>query len=146
MAERKYGKYIVTELKMPESKQKIAVRYAEYATRILWLDDRVVEGAFHMNCSWFLKPATTVEDVPHTHDSDEIIGFFGSNPQSPYDLGGEIEIWLEDERYTLTRSCLIFVPKGLKHCPLIIKRVDRPIFHFTTVTGGQYTKENQPPK
>ncbi|GAH85868.1 unnamed protein product, partial [marine sediment metagenome] len=54
-------------------------------------------GAFHMNTSWFLKPATTLEATSHTHDTDEIIGFFGSNPQDPYDLGGEIEIWLEDE-------------------------------------------------
>jgi hypothetical protein len=67
-----------------------------------------------------------------------MIGFFGSNPEDPYDLGGEIEFWLEDEKHILTRSCLIFVPRGMKHCPLILKRVDRPIFHFSTVTGGQY--------
>jgi hypothetical protein len=24
------------------------------------------------------------------------------------------------------------------HCPLIIRRVDRPIFHFSVVTGGTY--------
>ena len=146
MPGRKYQKYIVTELQLPESKQKIAARYAEYATRVLWLDDKVVEGAFHMNCAWYLRPAATLEDAPHTHDTDEIIGFFGSNPQKPNDLGGEIEFWMEDEKYTLTKSCLIFVPRGLKHCPLVIKRVDRPIFHFTTVTGGQYNKELKPAK
>ncbi len=37
-----------------------------------------------------------------------------------------------------TRSCLIFVPPGVKHCPLLIRRVDRPIFHFSTVTSGRY--------
>jgi hypothetical protein len=26
----------------------------------------------------------------------------------------------------------------MKHCPLILRRVDRPIFHFSTVTSGQY--------
>jgi hypothetical protein len=26
----------------------------------------------------------------------------------------------------------------MKHCPLIIRRVDRPIFHFTTGPGGKY--------
>ncbi|MFC1948771.1 hypothetical protein ACFLW0_01155 [Chloroflexota bacterium] len=142
MAETQYGKYIVTELEIPESKQKIAATYAKYAARILWLDDKMVEGAFHMNTSWFLKASTTTEDVSHTHDSDEIIGFFGSNPQEPYDLGGEVEFWLEDEKHILTRSCLIFVPGGMKHCPLILRRVDRPIFHFTTVTSGQYIKDD----
>ena len=141
MAESKYGKYIVNELKMPESKQKIANEYAKYATRVLWLDDKVVEGAFHMNTAWYLKESAALESVSHTHDSDEIIGFFGNNPEDPYDLGGEIEIWLEDEKHILTRTSLVFVPAGMKHCPLILRRVDRPIFHFTTVPGGQYVKD-----
>lgn len=93
-----------------------------------------------MNCSWYLRPPATPmpEGGAHTHDCDEIIGFFGSNPEDPYTLGGEIEFWLEDEKHILTKSCLIFVPKGMKHCPLIVRRVDRPIFHFSTVTSGQY--------
>ena len=28
----------------------------------------------------------------------------------------------------------------MKHCPLVLRRVDRPIFHFTTVTGHKYEK------
>jgi len=135
------SKYIVTELKMPESKQKIAAEYVKYATRILWLDDKVVEGAFHMNTAWYLKATSaTTEDRPHVHDTDEIIGFFGSDAADPYDLGGEVEIWLEDEKHVISSSAMIFVPAGMKHCPLVIPRVDRPIFHFTIVTGRQYDK------
>lgn len=141
MGELKNSKYIVSELKVPDSKKKIAADYKKYATRILWLDDKIVEGAFHMNTAWYLKAAETLENVPHVHDSDEIIGFFGNNPEDPYDLGGEIEIWLEDEKHILTRTSLVFVPAGMKHCPLILRRVDRPIFHFTTVPGGQYIKD-----
>ena len=141
MTESKYGKYVVTELKMPEEKQKIAADYAKYATRILWLDENVVEGAFHMNTAWYLKAAVTLEDVPHVHDTDEIIGFFGNDHENPHDLGGEVEIWLEDEKQVITKSAMVFVPAGMKHCPLILKRVDRPIFHFTTVSGKQYIKE-----
>ena len=140
MTESKYGKYIVTELKTQEFDPEYAARYAQWATRILWMDDKVVDGAFQMNCSWYFRPPAT--QMPrgdaHTHDSDEMIGFFGSNPQDPYDLGGEIEFWLEDEKHLLTRSCLIFVPKGMKHCPLILRRVDRPIFHFSTLTSSEY--------
>ncbi len=144
MVKSKYGKHIVTELKIPEEKKRIAARYARYATRILWMDDTVVAGAFHMNTAWYLKAAETLEDVPHTHDTDEIIGFFGGDPQDPHNLGGEIEIWLEDEKHIITRTAMIFVPAGMKHCPLIIKRVDRPIFHFTVVTGGRYIKDDVP--
>ena len=143
MAESKYGKYVVTELKIPPEKEKIVEAYSKYATRILWMDENVVEGAFHMNTAWYLKEATTLESVPHDHDTDEIIGFFGSDSGNPYDLGGEIEIWLEDEKHIITKTAMLFVPAGMKHCPLYIRRVDRPIFHFTTVTGGRYLKDEK---
>jgi hypothetical protein len=134
----KYGKYIVSDLIMPESKQKIDVDYRKYARRILWLDDELVPGAFHMNTAWYLKPGPTLESTSHTHDTDEIIGFFGSDPENPLDLNGEVEIWLEDEKHVIDRTSMIFVPAGMVHCPLAINRVDKPIFHFTTVTGGKY--------
>jgi hypothetical protein len=140
MTESKYGKHIVTELKSPHSPEQVT-RYAQWATRILWMDDKVVDGAFQMNCAWYLRPpATQTPEASgsHAHDADEIIGFFGNNPEAPCDLGGEIEFWLEDEQHILTRSCMIFVPAGMRHCPLKILRVDRPIFHFSSVTSGQY--------
>jgi len=143
MAESKYGKYVVTDLIVPEEKKKIAAAYSQYATRILWMDENVVPGAFHMNTAWYLNAATTLEDKPHVHDADEIIGFFGGDPANPYDLGGELEIWLEDEKQVITKSAMLFVPAGMRHCPLILKRVDRPIFHFTVVPGGRYVKNEK---
>ena len=140
MAESKYEKHIVTELKTTRFTPEFAAKYAQWATRILWMDNTIVDGAFQMNCSWYLRPPAELmpEGKAHTHDADEILGFFGSNPQEPHDLGGEIEFWLEDEPHIITKSALIFVPRGMKHSPLVIRRVDRPIFHFTTVTTGQY--------
>lgn len=138
MSASKYGKYIVTELKTDFS-EEFNAEYAKWATRVLWMDNKVVEGAFQMNISWYLRPQTGQQPLQaHKHDPDEIIGFFGNNSEDPYDLGGEIEFWLEDEKHIITRSSLIFVPGGMKHCPLILRRVDRPIFHFSTVTSGQY--------
>ncbi len=142
MERSKYGKYIVTDLIVPEEKRKIETAYSSYARRILWMDENVVQGAFHMNTAWYLRAAETLEDRPHVHDADEIIGFFGNDPDHPYDLGAEIEMWLEDEKHVITRSALLFVPAGMKHCPLILRRVDRPVFHFTTVPGGRYIKED----
>jgi len=140
----KNSKYIVTELHMPEFQQSIAAEYSKFATRVLWVDDQVVEGAFHMNVSWYLKPAATFADRPHVHETDEIIGFFGNDSADPYDLGGEVEIWLEDEKHALDRSCMVFVPAGMKHCPLVFTRVDRPIFHFTALAGHRYDRIVEP--
>ncbi len=128
MTERKNEKYIVSRLKSPFDPE-FEKKYSEWAKRVLWLDGKIVPGAFNFVCSWYLKPPEQSLSQ-HVHDYGEMIGFVGSNPDDPYDLGGEIEMWLEDEQYNLTKSCIIFVPKGMKHCPMIIKRVDRPILHF----------------
>jgi hypothetical protein len=137
----KYGKYVITELKEPPEKKAIAPQYQKYAKRILWLDNNVVPGAFHMNTAWYLKAGPTLDDKPHTHEHDEIIGFFGTNSEQPEDLGGVVEIYLENELQVITKSAYVFVPAGLVHCPLYLRRVDRPIFHFTVVTSGVYVKD-----
>ncbi|HTY81622.1 MAG TPA: hypothetical protein VMB24_02465 [Dehalococcoidales bacterium] len=143
MAKSKNSKYIVTDLKAPQFTPGFAERYATFAKRILWMDQNVVPGAFQMNCSWYLKPnADHLGGGAHTHAESEIIGFFSSDQNKPYDLGGEIEFWLEDEKFMLTKSSMIFVPSNMKHCPLIIHRVDRPIFHFSVINGGIY-KQNK---
>lgn len=137
MAESKYGKHIVTELKTPDFPAEFTARYKEFAKRILWMDSNVVEGAFQMNCSWYLHAYKHATEA-HTHDSDEIIGFFSSDPDNPYELDGEIEFWIEDEKFLITKTAMIFIPAGMKHCPLILRRVDKPIFHFSTVTENTY--------
>lgn len=137
MADSKYGKYVITEINV--NPPEIA-KHKECAVRVLWMDSNVIEGAFQMSCTWFIAPAIQLSES-HVHDSDEIVGFFGGNPQDPHNLGGEVEIWLENEQFMLTKSTLIFIPKGVRHCPLIIHRADSPIFHISTLTEGEYIKK-----
>ncbi|NLT14971.1 MAG: hypothetical protein GXY05_11575 [Clostridiales bacterium] len=41
-----------------------------------------------------------------------MIGFLGSNPDDPYDLGGVIEIGINGELLRLTKISIIFMPGG----------------------------------
>lgn len=66
----------------------------------------------------------------HVHEFDEMIGFLGSDPDDPYDLGAEIEIGIGGELHRLTRSSVIFMPGGLRHLPLSIIELHRPVLHF----------------
>src|SRR4030042_761114 len=113
MPESKYGKYVVTELKTPDFPPEFVTAYKQFATRILWMDSNVVEGAFQMNCSWYLKPSPHGAEA-HQHDVDEIIGFFSSDSKNPYDLGGERRFWLEKEKIIIPQSAMVFNPPGMK--------------------------------
>jgi hypothetical protein len=113
--------------------------------KILSLDDLVLKGSFYTESVWIWPGAPgvypeTAEPNTHAHDYDETVGFFGTDFKNPNDLCGEIEFWIEDEKFILTQSCLIFLPKGLYHGPLRIHRVDKPIFHFATGPGATYTQ------
>jgi hypothetical protein len=144
MSGRKYEKYIQTDLVLPTGAQELDEEhhYNERATRILWLEDEIIKGAFSVICSWYWK-ATEEEGSPsHTHDFDEIVGFLGGDPQNPHDLGGEVEFWLEDEKYLLTKSCLIYAPAGLRHCPLRVTKVERPFMFLAISLTGKYGKDN----
>jgi hypothetical protein len=149
MADLKYAKYIITEAKQPQphylkkkEEQKISGNYIE-TVRMFGLDDSIAKGAFYTDCVWVMdkKGAGMVTtEIAHTHDFDEVLGFIGTVRSNPRDLGGEIEFWLEDEQYIFSKSCLIFVPRNMKHLPLIFRRVDNPIFFFTEGNGTAYTR------
>jgi hypothetical protein len=142
MDETKYGKYIVTELKKKFSSPYETTIRPEDQTEVLMLDDDVVKGAFVIDCVWFWperanKAESDVE--PHTHDYDEVLAVFGTDLNNPHDLGGELEIWLGDEKHTITKSALIFIPKGLQHGPTKFIKLDRPVFHFGISLSKRYT-------
>jgi hypothetical protein len=107
--------------------------------RVGFLDDKVLKGAIFTDCIWVYREMPDAEVQAHIHDFDEVIGFFGTDKEDSSDLCGEIEFWLDNEKYTITKSCLIFIPRGLKHCPLFIKKVDKPIFWLTAGNTSEYS-------
>ncbi|MBO6164636.1 MAG: hypothetical protein J6N77_06265 [Lachnospiraceae bacterium] len=134
------GKYILQELHDPNmGTPEYQAMYKKFAKRILWIDNNVVPGSFQMNTAWYHDiPEKNPVFEEHVHEYDELIGFFGSNPEDPYDLGAELEVTLDGETHILTRTSLIFCPAGMKHMPLKFNRIDRPIFHFSVVVGPEY--------
>ena len=149
-AESKYAKYVITDLKhkIVEGSWTEPMQIARNGKdgRVLWLDNDVIPGAFYVETTWAYPRQAS--DPPnkypqiisnhHTHDFDEVLGFFGTDTNDPHDLGGEIEFWLGGEKQIIIKSAIVFIPKGLQHCPLIYKRVDKPIFIFSTGPGQMY--------
>jgi hypothetical protein len=152
MAKTKYGKYIISEMKQPAAEAPwnppITNAGKGKGGRVLFLDSEIMPGAFYMECVWIMpRPPLTEKGIEaakrvspgsHAHDYDEVIAFFGTDTNDPYDLGAEVELWLGDEKHIITKTSLVFIPAGLKHCPLIFLKVDRPVFHYTTGPGKMY--------
>ena len=145
MVNTKYGKYIIEDFSgRPESDSRDEDEFQKelynIASPITYLDSAMIKGGFYAECMWY-HTASTATVEPHTHDFDEILAFLGGDPKDCGNLNGEIELWLDDEKHILTRSCMVFIPKGLKHCPMVVRRVDKPMLHFSIGPGATYDKK-----
>ncbi|HUT67700.1 MAG TPA: hypothetical protein VMW86_04020 [Dehalococcoidales bacterium] len=138
-------KYFVTDLKEKIIEAAWTPTFTDNeAMRLISLDSDVRKGAFYMETAWYWPgkwPGSKGDEgtvKEHVHDYDEAIAYIGTNPDDPYDLCGEVELWVDGKQNILDRSFIAFVPAGTKHCPLKIRKVDRPIFHFTAGMSRSY--------
>jgi hypothetical protein len=134
MEKSKYGANIVTEPKLEEDDD----------STIVSLDDSVIKGAFLVEGAWCFPGEVPTKEQgdqtgSHRHDFDEVLAFFGNNADNPQDLGAELEVWIGGEKHIVTKSCLIFVPKGVEHTPIYFENMTRPIFHFMCGMKGKYS-------
>lgn len=68
-------------------------------------------------------------DKAHRHNCAEILYFIGGNPMDFNNFGAEVELSMgeEEEIQFINTTTWVYIPKNLLHCPLVFKKVDRPI-------------------
>ncbi len=146
-----YGHLFMQDTILPATHTNpvVMARYEQFGKRVHWIDANNMPGAFQMNTSWWYKPNKellsqpgSMAGKPHSHPFPEILGFYGSDPEHPFDLGGEVELYVNGELHVITKSTMVFLPPNLPHCPIFVRKVDRPIFHFSVVMNSLYTAEH----
>ena len=78
----------------------------------------------------------------HAHDYDELLYFLGSNPLNFFDFGAQAEILLgeEDEKHLIDTTAIIYVPKGLMHCPIYFISVSKPVMFMHICASTAYRR------
>jgi hypothetical protein len=84
-----------------------------------------------INIGWqlFVRPIR-LERTFHKHDVDEYLIFLGAElPDLIGSFDGEIELFLgeELERHVITKATILYIPRGLQHCPLEVKVLRKPM-------------------
>jgi hypothetical protein len=87
-----------------------------------------------------LKEPGVMIHKPHAHDVDELFFIFGGNPQNYFEFGAVIEIMMgeEQERHIVDKTTIIYVPKGVVHCPITTLKVDKPVQWMHVLFQGKY--------
>jgi hypothetical protein len=143
MAESKYGKYIFRNPlgKGPQSK-KVDEQSISFGPEVF-----LEMGQFDINFNFVGKLAPHIlGDPPHKHNCDELLFFIPSDPSiAPY-LGGEMEIALGDEweKHTINTAAIICIPKGVSHCPVYVKKVDKPFYFGHCLLASSYGSSAMP--
>lgn len=135
----KYDQYIITT---PRPLEYTHFRLPPDVRRsVTWADSTVVDGMCNMECIWYYKP---LSGPPHhvETDTDEILAFIGTNHEDPEDLGGIIRFRFEDEWVTLTKSCMIYLPKpeytytGLTKDKVTVNGKEASVFENPSTQSG----------
>jgi|WetSurMetagenome_2_1015567.scaffolds.fasta_scaffold26319_2 hypothetical protein len=149
MAQLKYANCFITadnpNAKLPTYRVPIDPRFVKRVTQV---DQATYPGAqFYCETMWILpgfdKQAVSAGKngnfwEEHTHEFGELIGFYGFNYDDIMDLGAEIEFWIDGKKYDINESFTSFIPAGIKHGPLTIKNVKRPLVHYIACDTPTY--------
>jgi mannose-6-phosphate isomerase-like protein (cupin superfamily) len=125
----KHGEYI-TELGTIQSMFKQIT-----APQVAIGGERDLKGAkFSMGWSYITEPFIMVAES-HTHDFDQIIFFLGGDPGKVGEFDAEVEMHLgkDQKKHIINYTSCVYVPAGLFHCPLNVKKVNKP-FMFIDIT------------
>ena len=130
MADTKYGKCVVT---LPIHRFK--------DTELMAAGADILNG---FNCSiiyayQFTTGRTGMSVKPHVHDYDEAIFFIGSEPRNFSDLGAEVEFAIgeEEEKHVFNKPTAVVVPRGLPHCPIVTRSIDKPYLCMAVSLTGK---------
>jgi hypothetical protein len=131
MTATKYGKYVI---RRPVAK-------GGFGPELIYTGETDYKSNFTIMFLRITEP-TLMEESAHSHDFDMYLYFHSFDPDNMGDLGAEIEIGLgeEQEIHIITTPATVYIPKGMIHCPLNFKRVDKPVLLVHCTLASKYYK------
>ncbi len=117
MSADKYGKCIKTT--------ELVREISHYTGKSLVAHDGELDADCSMGYHCISKPMSF--DDPHSHDFPEMLCFIGGDAREITNLGAEIEFTIGGEKHLINTAAVVSIPAGVVHCPLVFKKVERPI-------------------
>jgi hypothetical protein len=100
-------------------------------------------GDINFGVLWnYITGPFRMPEGPHTHPFDEAWMFLGGDQSNVKDFHAEVEVYMgeEQEKHVITEMTILEIPRGTVHCPLIFKKVDKPIVFVNFPLTPKYEK------
>jgi hypothetical protein len=133
MAESEFEKYVVRK---PIYEAGPGIQKRQSPTMTYMSKKQIPEADYYVELGWIYDiPEPNPHVHEHIHDYDEIVLHWGGDPQTPQDLGGEIEFYIGGQPITFNTTTGIFIPKGVPHGPLTWKKFKFPHIEMALMLG-----------
>lgn len=140
MAESKFEKYLI---RRPLYERLGGVKNRQSPTMTFMSQKQIPEASCYLEFGWICGiPEPNPSTLEHNHENEEIILFFGGDPENPEDLGGEIEFYIESQPLKFSASAAIYIPPALRHGPIIWKEFRRPHIQMTLSPSSFLSSSN----
>jgi len=136
----KYGKYLFKNPVVP----------GKFCNRLVFFSrehPEVGEKDYSVLWNCITEPFLMV-NTAHSHDFDQFLHFFGASSQDITDFDAVVEISMGEagEKHIITEPTVLHIPKGVMHCPLNFKVVNKPLIFMNVALTPQYVSGPPPPK
>lgn len=147
MVETKYGKYFLSyDGSPPRENDYVSLNslppFPEIASPQTYFRGASALPGAPASIGWQVIIAPVCwETIPHCHKHDEFLIFLGAQlPDLCQSFDAEIDLWMgkELEKHTITSTTVVFIPKGLLHCPLNFRVVRKPVLFHALYLGPTF--------
>lgn len=141
MAKNDFEKFVVrnavVEMQPPMAQKPLNSPYVAGSKEMMG----AIKGAVPNFALYYVLREGMFMEPPHLHSNDEYLMFISSNPHDMKNLGAVVQIAFGEEwtKVEFSTSTLVLFPKGIQHCPIYVKKMDRPFLfgHFWPMTIAQ---------
>ena len=85
----------------------------------------------------YITTPDTLGGDTHSHPHDQWIFLIGGDSKNFLDFDADAEMFLGDKVRKINYPCYFFIPKNTPHCPLVIKRVGKPLVFIDARTAEE---------
>ncbi|MFA5308870.1 MAG: hypothetical protein WC370_05200 [Dehalococcoidales bacterium] len=117
---------------------------AHYSGKSIVAHDGELDADCSIGYHCITKPMSF--DFTHAHKFPEMLCFIGGNPLDITDFGAEIDFTLGGEKYHITEPAVVSIPGSVKHCPIVISKVTKPIVFMEVSLTRVYKMGRKPPR
>lgn len=143
MAERQYDRYFLSDDRTePKANDYTSLNslppFPEIAGPQTYFRGAPALPGAKASIGWQVFTAPVSWETPHVHKYDEYLMFLGAElPDLCKSFDAEIDLWMgkEMEKYTITSTTVVYIPKGVWHCPLNFRVINKPVLFHALYLG-----------